>query len=92
MGARDDRGDLRPPPRRPPRRPPTAGVLLTVSVADCVPVWLVEPESRAVALLHAGWRGVAAGILEAGLCRRAADSASTVPSAFEARDRARTSA
>ena len=43
------------------------GVLLTVSVADCVPVFLVDPERRAVAALHAGWRGVAAGMLEAGV-------------------------
>ena len=45
----------------------TPGTLLTVSVADCVPVTLVVPRSRAVVLLHAGWRGTAAGILEAGL-------------------------
>ena len=44
-----------------------AGVLCCVSVADCVPVYLAHPPSGAVALLHAGWRGVAAGILEAGL-------------------------
>jgi YfiH family protein len=43
------------------------GVLLTVSTADCVPIFLVDPESRAVAVLHAGWRGAAAGILERGL-------------------------
>jgi YfiH family protein len=43
------------------------GLLLTVTVADCVPVFLVAPESQAVALLHAGWRGVAEGILEEGL-------------------------
>ena len=45
----------------------TPGVLLTVSVADCVPISLVAPEHRAVALLHGGWRGVAAGILERGM-------------------------
>lgn len=45
----------------------TAGVLLAVTTADCVPVFLVDPERRAVALLHAGWRGAAAGILEAGV-------------------------
>ena len=44
-----------------------AGILLTVSVADCVPIFLVTPESRMVAVLHAGWRGAAAGILERGL-------------------------
>lgn len=44
-----------------------SGLLLTVSVADCVPVWIVDPERRVIGLLHAGWRGVVAGILEAGL-------------------------
>lgn len=44
------------------------GVLLTVTVADCIPVYLVVP-GRGVALLHAGWRGTAGGILEAGLGR-----------------------
>jgi polyphenol oxidase len=45
------------------------GLLLTASVADCVPVFLVAPRTRTIALLHAGWRGVAAGILQAGLER-----------------------
>jgi YfiH family protein len=39
------------------------GVLLTVGVADCVPAFLAAPERTVVALLHAGWRGVAAGIV-----------------------------
>ena len=43
------------------------GALLAVTVADCVPVFVVAPRARAVMLLHAGWRGVAGGILEAGL-------------------------
>jgi len=43
------------------------GVLLAVTVADCVPVFVVAPQRRAVGLLHAGWRGVAAGVVERGL-------------------------
>jgi len=45
----------------------TRGILLTVTVADCIPVYLVDPRRRAIALLHAGWRGTAAGILGRGL-------------------------
>jgi YfiH family protein len=44
-----------------------AGVLLTVGLADCVGVSVVDPARRAVLLVHAGWRGLAAGILERGL-------------------------
>jgi YfiH family protein len=43
------------------------GLALLVTVADCVPIYLVAPAKRAVALLHAGWRGTAAGILANGL-------------------------
>ncbi len=39
-----------------------AAVVLT---ADCLPVALVSPE--AVAIVHAGWRGLAAGVLEEGV-------------------------
>lgn len=50
----------------------TSGLLLTVSVADCVPVFVAHEEAGAVALLHAGWRGAAAGVLEAGIAALAA--------------------
>ncbi len=43
------------------------GLLLTVTLADCIPIYLAAPQKGAVALLHAGWRGTAAGILERGV-------------------------
>ncbi len=46
-----------------------AGILLAVTVADCVPVYLAHPPTGSIALLHAGWRGIAAGILERGIDR-----------------------
>ncbi len=44
----------------------TRGILLTVTIADCVPVYLIVP-GQGVALLHAGWRGTAGGILQRGV-------------------------
>ncbi len=46
-----------------------AGTLLSVIVADCVPVYLAEPKTGWIALLHAGWRGIAAGMVEQGVSR-----------------------
>ena len=43
------------------------GLLLAVTVADCVPIYLTAPGSGIVALLHAGWRGTANGILQRGV-------------------------
>lgn len=43
------------------------GQLLVVTAADCVPVYLAADGGSAVGLLHAGWRGTAAGVLSAGL-------------------------
>jgi YfiH family protein len=44
-----------------------AGILLTVSLADCIPIYLVDPVRRAIGLLHSGWRGTAAGIVREGI-------------------------
>lgn len=43
------------------------GLACTVQVADCLPVLLAAPQGRAVGAAHAGWRGLAAGVLEATL-------------------------
>ena len=42
----------------------TPGVVLAVSVADCTPVLVYDARHGAVAAIHAGWRGAAAGIVE----------------------------
>lgn len=39
------------------------GVLLGILTADCVPVFLYDPEHRVVGMAHAGWRGVAKNIV-----------------------------
>lgn len=39
------------------------GVALCIFTADCVPVFLYDPENAAIGLCHAGWRGVVNGIV-----------------------------
>ncbi len=42
-----------------------AGVVCQVTAADCMPVLLALRDGTAVAAAHAGWRGLAAGVLQA---------------------------
>ena len=41
-----------------------AGRVCSVRTADCLPVLLCDREGSSVAAVHAGWRGLAAGVLE----------------------------
>lgn len=42
-------------------------VVCAVLTADCLPVFLCDRDGTRVGLLHAGWRGLAAGIIEQGV-------------------------
>lgn len=70
-------------------------VACTIMVADCLPLLFTDCHGRAVAAAHAGWRGLAGGVIEntlALLCQQARVPASEVqvwlgpcigPAAFE---------
>lgn len=43
------------------------GVVCAVLTADCLPLLVASEDGREVAAIHAGWRGLAAGVIEATL-------------------------
>jgi YfiH family protein len=56
------------------------GAVLAITVADCLPIYLVDREHRAFALLHSGWRGT--GIVVQAL-RRMEEQYGSRPSRIE---------
>lgn len=38
-------------------------VIIGVCVADCVPIVLCDPDNKTIAVVHAGWKGTAAGLV-----------------------------
>jgi YfiH family protein len=45
----------------------TPGRLIAVKTADCLPVLIVDPARRAVAAVHAGWRGTLQNIVKSAI-------------------------
>lgn len=46
-----------------------AGSVLAILTADCLPLLLCSDDGCAIAAAHAGWRGLAAGVIEATVAR-----------------------
>jgi hypothetical protein len=51
----------------------TAGRVAVVLTADCMPLFLADANGTRVAVAHAGWRGMAAGVIENAVRSVAAD-------------------
>lgn len=64
-------------------RPPAADAAVTrlpdvplaIRVADCLPVFLADEAGTVIGAAHAGWRGLAAGVLEATVAAMSAEPA-----------------
>ena len=55
-----------------------AGAVCVVRTADCLPILFCSRDGREIAAAHAGWRGLAAGIVEATVAALAAPAADLI--------------
>ncbi len=44
-----------------------SNLILSLKVADCVPVYLYDPKSKIIALIHSGWKGTKGKIVSNGV-------------------------
>jgi YfiH family protein len=56
----------------------TPGVVLAIQSADCLPVLLADKSGRVIAAAHAGWRGLAEGVIENAVVAMAVEAADIV--------------
>lgn len=74
------------------------GLVCAVLVADCLPIFLATRAGDRVAIAHAGWRGLAAGVVESAIAGMGSDPGNLVawlgpsigPAAFEVGPEVRT--
>lgn len=59
------------------------GLVVGIVTADCVPILAARADGRRVAAIHAGWRGLAAGVVEAGLASLLVDGEDASAGAVE---------
>ena len=71
--AHADVAPARAPPRADAAHTGVTGRVLAVLTADCLPIALVTDDASHIALVHAGWRGLCAGVLEACIARLPVD-------------------
>ena len=45
------------------------GLILAIFTADCLPIFIYDPQTPAIGIVHAGWRGTIAGITKLTLAK-----------------------